>query len=395
VIIIYIMSDDIVVTCSAPINMAVVKYWGKDNEDLIIPCNNSISATLDWKRMHSKTTIMASKQFTEDKFWLNNKEVALNTRLQRCIAAARQRAQQDHPDKDMSGYKLHIVSKNNFPTAAGLASSASGLACLAFTLGQVYNLQGDISTLARVGSGSACRSMYGGFVEWEKGGQAADGSDSRAVQLHDAAHWSELVVFVLVVNGEKKDVSSTDGMRRTVKESKRFQARLQHLPQTLATMREAIKTKDFDLFARTTMTDSDDFHACCEEVQVNYLSQNSRAIIRAVQHYNQGSKPLKVAYTFDAGPNAVLFTTQQHAHDVLAYMTTHFPPAEGQSLHEFILDSDLKWREQIVENGKSSTAFTETHAGAVKYVIPTSVGEGPQVNSPSEGLIDTKTGLPL
>jgi len=64
---------DIVVTCSAPINMAVVKYWGKDNEDLIIPCNNSISATLDWKRMHSKTTIMASKKFTEDKFWLNNK----------------------------------------------------------------------------------------------------------------------------------------------------------------------------------------------------------------------------------------------------------------------------------------------------------------------------------
>jgi len=295
----------------------------------------------------------------------------------------------------MSGYKLHIVSINNFPTAAGLASSASGLACLAFTLGQVYNLQGDISTLARVGSGSACRSMYGGFVEWEKGGKAADGSDSRAVQLHDAAHWSDLVVFVFVVNGEKKDVSSTDGMRRTVRESKRFQARLQHLPQTLATMREAIQNKDFDLFARTTMTDSDDFHACCEEVQVHYLSQNSRAIIRAVQHYNQGSKPLKIAYTFDAGPNAVLFTTQQHARDVLAYMTTHFPPAEGQSLQEFILDSDLKWREQIVENGKSATSFAETHPGAVKYVIPTSVGEGPQINNSSEALINTATGLPL
>lgn len=143
------------------------------------------------------TTVMASKTFPEDKFWLNESEFPLNSRAKTVLKAVRKLAQ-DKVDPetgevivkkaDWPQYHVHISSVNTFPTGAGLASSAAGLACLVHTLTKVFNAKetfpGEFSTIARQGSGSASRSLYGGFVRWQKG-QRADASDSIAIQVAD------------------------------------------------------------------------------------------------------------------------------------------------------------------------------------------------------------------
>lgn len=136
-----------------------------------------------------------------------------NVRIQRCLAEVKLRAAEaESCSKELLAMKIHVVSENNFPTAAGLASSASGYACLVFTLAQLYGLKNqEISDIARMGSGSACRSIYGGFVQWHKGVQL-DGKDSIAVPVAPASHWPELHVLILVVNDSKKKVGSTSGM---------------------------------------------------------------------------------------------------------------------------------------------------------------------------------------
>lgn len=99
----------------------------------------------------------------------------------------------------MEKWKIHICSINNFPTAAGLASSAAGYACLSAALAKLYKVNDDISAIARTGSGSACRSVFGGFVRWYMGVDA-EGIDSIAKQIVPASHWPEMRIIILVVS---------------------------------------------------------------------------------------------------------------------------------------------------------------------------------------------------
>jgi diphosphomevalonate decarboxylase len=137
--------------------------------------------------------------------------------------------------EDWPQYKVHICSENNFPTAAGLASSASGFACLVYALAQLYGIQeqypGELSSIARVGSGSACRSLAGGFVKWEAGVKA-DGSDSLAVQVADEKHWPEMAILILVVSSHRKPIGSTDAMERSVQTSDLLKVRFLHHQRT-------------------------------------------------------------------------------------------------------------------------------------------------------------------
>lgn len=120
----------------------------------------------------------------------------------------------------MKKFSFRIVTENKMPTAAGLASSASGMACITFALCTALGIAEsvDMSRLARLGSGSACRSIYGGLVQWEAGTEE-DGSDSIAKQIYPAHAWPELRVLVLVVNGEKKKIGSTKGMQMSIETS--------------------------------------------------------------------------------------------------------------------------------------------------------------------------------
>lgn len=205
-----------VATAAAPTNMAVVKYWGKADARLNTPLNSSASVTLQRELLSATTSVAASAAFPATRLWLNGREAPLTARAQAVIAAVRAIA----TDETAAAQHLHIVSQNSFPTAAGLASSAAGLACLVAALAELLEAReqfpGQLSTIARQGSGSACRSLDGGFVRWEKGERGLeDGSDSRAVQIADEHHWPELCAVVCVVNDREKETSSTAGMQHT------------------------------------------------------------------------------------------------------------------------------------------------------------------------------------
>ncbi|XVF41317.1 hypothetical protein PTKIN_Ptkin01aG0270900 [Pterospermum kingtungense] len=262
-------------TAQAPTNMSVIKYWGKRDESLILPLNDSISITFDPAHLCTTTTVAVSPAFQQDRMWLNGKEMSLSGgRYQNCLREIRRRASEVEDKekgikiekKDWEKLHLHIASYNNFPTAAGLASSAAGFACLVFALAKLMNVKEDdsqLSAIARQASGSACRSLLGGFVKWIMG-KEDDGSDSFAVQLVDEKHWDDLFIVIAVVSSRQKETSSSSEMRESVETSLLLQHRAKEVvPKRTLQMEEAIKNRDFTSFAQLTCADSNQFHAIC------------------------------------------------------------------------------------------------------------------------------------
>jgi diphosphomevalonate decarboxylase len=140
----------------------LVKYWGKTDSKQIIPANDSFSITVSKKALCSRTTITLDPIKKGVSLELNGKVSEVTERIKHVIEMISERA-----PVDLKSHGIKIVSENNFNTAAGLASSASGLSCLAFALIKVYGIEvsrEEISMYARLGSGSACRSLDGGFV---------------------------------------------------------------------------------------------------------------------------------------------------------------------------------------------------------------------------------------
>lgn len=136
--------------------------------------------------------------------------------------------------EQMEHSRIHLETRNCFPTKAGLASSASGFACLTLCLSRLYGVfteQKDADALAcltRQASGSACRSLYGGLVYWRRG-TCDDGTDSVSTQLLSADHWPDLRICICVTTSESKIVGSTEGMNRCVATSELMQVRLKIL----------------------------------------------------------------------------------------------------------------------------------------------------------------------
>ena len=193
-----------VASASAPTNIAVVKYWGKDAaRGGNTPINSSASLTLDPNDLRAETVMVASPELRSDELYLNGRKVDVKgdgthaKRLRRCLATMRRRcAKAKHPPRssratsseELSRWGVRVVSRNTFPTAAGLASSAAGYAALVRCASELYGVRDtpsfSLSATAREGSGSACRSLDGGLVAWRKGCRA-DRADSKAEQLFD------------------------------------------------------------------------------------------------------------------------------------------------------------------------------------------------------------------
>lgn len=292
------------ITVRAPINIAVIKYWGKSNEELMLACNDSISMTIESPNLYTETRIVADPAFENDEFSLNgHPEIGLNERIMATIREARRLAGLMDGTEAILTCKLKIFSINTVPTASGLASSASGIAALAYALIKLYGLDSvfpvsQLSGIARLGSGSACRSMLGGLVHWK--GETVEKIDD----------WPELNGFVLVLNSEKKKIPSTEGMQKTVRTSTLFQHRIiKIVPERINQIRETIKSRNFADFAVLTMKDSNSFHACCLDTfpPISYLNSESFDVIAAVHEFNAEMGRIAVGYTFDAGPNAVIY----------------------------------------------------------------------------------------
>ena len=298
-----------------------------------------------------------------------------NQRILTVISEMRKRA------KRYAEQGLRIVSANSFPTAAGLASSAAGYAALTVALADVFQvpMSSDLTRVARMGSGSACRSLYEGLVAWESGTQA-DGCDSIAVAMAPKTSW--LDISILVLNAAKKNTSSTEGMVRSVQTSELLRYRAKHIvPARVRSMVAAYRDKDFETFGRIMMQDSNQFHATCLDTYppVFYLTDDSRKVINFVHGLNRRAGKIVAAYTFDAGPNAVIFTQHKDTAAVLSAIEAKFP----------IVNSNADGATDDAISTKDGSAI-----GVVKNIYRTRVGDGPR-KLPRIFLADCKSGLPL
>ena len=233
--------------------------------------------------------------------------------------------------------QVHVSSRNTFPTAAGLASSAAGYAALVRCLAEVFNARetyrGELSTIARRGSGSACRSLDGGFVAWRMGAEE-DGSDSMAEQVCHEGHWPEMRAVILVISDDKKDTSSTSGMATSAKTSELLQFRVREgglVERRMSEIESAYKNRDFSAFGKITMQDSNQFHSTCLDTYppIFYMNDSSKSVIKLVHAYNEWKGRIAAAYTFDAGPNAVLYCLEEDMDEILALVLQFYP---GESI---------------------------------------------------------------
>lgn len=377
---------------TAPVNIATLKYWGKRDKKLNLPTNNSISVTLSQKDLRTLTSVACSAEFTKDTLWLNGTPHSIdNERTISCLndlrSLRRELEDNDPSQVKISNWKLHIVSENNFPTAAGLASSAAGFAALVASIASLYKLPqspSELSKIARKGSGSACRSLMGGYVAWEMGTKE-DGSDSRAVQVAPLEHWPTMKAAICVVSDDKKDVPSTSGMQLTVQTSDLFQYRIDSVaPKRYVEMCQAIQDKDFAKFGELTMKDSNSFHAVCLDSYppIFYLNDTSKSLIKLVNVLNEKAGKIIAAYTFDAGPNAVIYYEQESESHVLGMLYAVLKSCSGME----------KVSEKKITGVEHFSSFGDEIARGVSRVIFTEVGQGPTLVS--DCLIDLETGEP-
>ncbi len=275
-------------------NIALVKYWGKSNAALNIPAVGSISITLDG--LWSDTEIEFDAGLDHDSFSLNGEEnIAQLRRVTACLDLLRREAGVDTPAR--------VVSHNNFPTGAGLASSASGFAALVGAAARALGLERsaeELSVLARRGSGSAARSIFGGFVEMRVG-VAGDGSDSVATPLMAAEEWPLQVVIAVTEKGAKA-TSSTRGMQSSKATSPFYRAWVEAAPTDLDAARQAILSHDFAALGEVAEHSCMKLHALAMTCrpQVLYWNPATLACIDAVRALRRSGTP--VFFTIDAGP---------------------------------------------------------------------------------------------
>lgn len=287
-------------TAKANTNIALIKYWGKRDEKLFLPMNSSLSITLD--RFYTITTVEFEEKLQEDIFILNGKPAGEkeSNKVFSFLDKIRERAGLDIP--------AIVSSENKVPTAAGFASSASGFAALAGAAAKALQLNLDhkeLSILARQGSGSACRSIYGGFVEWQKG-KREDGKDSYAIQLLPENQW-KLSILSVMVNSKEKKVSSREGMRKTVEVSPFYSGWLQTVEGDLEIAKEAIQARDFQVLGEVMEANAMKMHATMlgAKPPIIYWESGTLEVIKHIQELRVLG--IKAYFTIDAGPNVKVF----------------------------------------------------------------------------------------
>jgi diphosphomevalonate decarboxylase len=296
-------------------NIALVKYWGMRDDRLVLPNNSSLSMTVS--QLRTRTRVRFDPSLPSDRFWLNGRPAAAGP-LQGTV---------DFLDvvREQAGLsaRAEVWSTNNFPTASGLASSASGFAALAGAASLAAGLRlssRELSRLARRGSGSASRSVFGGFVEWQAG-RRADGRDCYARPVYGPDHWPELRdVVVIIADAPEKSVRSSRAMQETVRTSPAYPERLRSVPKRLAAIRSALRTRSADRFLQLVIEECDDFRNVCETTtpSLDYLTPASRAVLAMVLDLNREAGRAVAGYTHDAGAHVHVFTLRRNVARVRA-----------------------------------------------------------------------------
>ena len=306
-------------------NIALIKYWGKKNEALILPMNNSLSLTLD--AFYTETEVIFSDSYIADEFYLDDtlQDEKATKKVSQFLDLFRKEAG--------ISLKASVISQNFVPTAAGLASSASGLAALAGACNTALQLglaDLSLSRLARRGSGSACRSIFGGFVEWDKG---HDDLSSYAKPVPSDSFEDDLAMVFILINDQKKEVSSRNGMRRTVETSSFYQGWLDSVEGDLYQLKQAIKTKDFQLLGETMERNGLKMHGTTLAAQppFTYWSPDSLKAMDAVRQLRKQGIPCY--FTMDAGPNVKVLVENSHLSEVQETFTKLFSKEQVITAH--------------------------------------------------------------
>ena len=289
-------------TALAPANIAFIKYWGKRSSALRIPLNDSISMNIS--SAMTTTTVEFSSTFTRDEISFDGESISENEskRIKKHLDRIRRLAHKQIFAK--------VVTKNSFPKGTGIASSASGFAALSLAGARAIGLslsEKELTILARLGSGSAARSIPDGFVWWHAGKKSAD---SYAESLYPSTWWN-MCDMVCVVSKETKKISSTEGMD-AVKTSSNWKSRVQQIPEKIIAMQEALRTKNIYVFGTLIEEDAISMH-CVMMTQNPPLFYWNDATLRVMDHvYALRGSGIPAYYTMDAGPNVHILCEEKN-----------------------------------------------------------------------------------
>lgn len=289
----------------APANIALVKYWGKRDEALNLPVTGSLSISLGPLGSHVE---LAQGTGAADSMWLNDAALPADHSFVKRASAF---LDLFRPAAD---FWFELRARNTVPTAAGFASSASGFAALAKAADALFGwglTARELSVLARLGSGSAARSLAEGFVEWHAG-SAADGMDSFAERL--GVTWPEVRVGALVVSAAEKAVGSRAGMRQTVATCEFYREWPARVARDLAALKAALENKDFAALGAVAEGNALAMHALMAATRppLVYALPETVAAMRSIWAAREAG--LALWFTMDAGPNVkLLFEAKDQA----------------------------------------------------------------------------------
>jgi diphosphomevalonate decarboxylase len=283
------------VTAAACSNIALAKYWGKTDSPENIPAVPSLSITL--AGLQTRTTVELDPTLVADLCWIDDEP--LQNRPRERIVALLDRV------RHRAGVttRARVTSRNDFPTAAGLASSASGFAALALAATRAVGLDlplTEVSAIARQASASAARSLFGGFVVLR---------GERAEPLAPPDHW-DLAMIVAVTQAGPKAVGSTAGMQHTRATSPYYAAWVDHAPLTFEEIRSAVLDRDLDRLGPAVEQSALMMHASMLAARpaLCYLTPTTLAVVDAVRRLRDAG--LAAYFTIDAGPHVKVLTAR-------------------------------------------------------------------------------------
>lgn len=290
-------------------NIALVKYWGKRDAKLNLPLTGSISLTL--KELETQTAVEFDPALEDDELELNGKpaDKAATEKVTKFLDLIRTRA--------LIQTRARVLSTNTFPTASGLASSSSAFSALALAASTAAGLllpPPTLSELARRGSGSAARSIFGGFVEMLPG-VLSDGTDAVAVPIAPQDHWDVRIV-VGVTTLASKATSSTDGMESTTRTSPYMPVWVQTQDRDLNVMRRALLDRDIQRVGELMEHNALKMHAAALAAQPGVLYWNGRTVDLMHAVYGMRKEGVPAYFTIDAGPHVKVFCLARDAEHV-------------------------------------------------------------------------------
>jgi diphosphomevalonate decarboxylase len=281
----------------APTNIALCKYWGKRDRELNLPMTSSLSISLPDKGAMTEITL---NTLQVDQITLNDGLLEAESAFVKKVVGFLNLFRQEQE------WFLNINIKMNIPVAAGLASSACGFASLVSALNDFFKWKlnaKSLSILARLGSGSASRSLWNGFVEWHAGVQA-DGMDSFGEPLDFT--WPELRIGILTLSTEKKAISSRDAMQHTVDTSVLYSAWPKKVARDMVILRQALQSKNLSLLGGASESNALTMHATMQSSWPPIVYSIPETLAAMLKVWKLREEGMAVYFTQDAGPNLKL-----------------------------------------------------------------------------------------